>query len=76
LWDSEKEPAKPPEFDPGDGPYPPPQRNCYVCGQRCWHWNKEKESYECASGDKEHEKRKALKWIHAFSDSSKDGPQR
>lgn len=34
----------------GEGPYPPPARACYVCGQTAWQWDGE--GYTCA-GDQE-----------------------
>jgi len=38
-----------------DGPYPPPRRACYICGQTSWIWDPEKNLYQCGSGDPEHE---------------------
>jgi hypothetical protein len=46
-----------------EGPYPPPQRACYVCGKRGWRWNGE--GYFCASGDPAHEEYERLTWTKA-----------
>lgn len=47
----------------GDGPYPPLQRPCLVCGKQQWQWNGE--YYECGSGDPVHEERPHWAWIYA-----------
>ncbi len=49
----------------GEGPYPPPQRPCLVCGQEQWRWNEETELYECASGDPTHTERE--RWTGRFA---------
>ena len=46
-----------------EGPYPPPQRACYVCGKRAWTWNGE--GHSCASGEPAHEEYERLTWIYA-----------
>ncbi|SRR5579883_2016452 len=47
---AERPPVAPPIQSAG--PYPPPQRACYVCGKIAWKWNGEQ--YICASGDQAH----------------------
>ena len=49
-WQQEK--GATPIQESGEGPYPPPQRACLVCGKRQWFWNGER--YVCGSGDAEH----------------------
>ena len=46
-----------------EGPYPSPQRACYVCGKRAWTWNGE--GYRCASGESAHEDYERLTWTDA-----------
>jgi len=36
----------------GDGPKPPPQRDCYVCGTRNWKWDEVFENYVCGTSHK------------------------
>jgi hypothetical protein len=59
-WQQEK--GATPIQESGEGPYPPPQRACLVCGMRQWFWNGER--YACGSGDQAHAEDAQQPWIH------------